>query len=89
MGTSRPPRPQAPVMIAGEWGPGDDAASPTSLSEACLVTIGAHLRDYYKHLTDEPLPESFIEIVDRFDKQRTETDEAAGWPFTSGRLGTR
>jgi len=31
-----------------------------------LAYLGAPLRDYYKHVVDEPLPESLVAIVERF-----------------------
>jgi Anti-sigma factor NepR len=34
-----------------------------------LTHIGDPLRDYYKHVVDEPLPESLVAIVDRFDRK--------------------
>jgi hypothetical protein len=72
MGTRKPPRADAPVIISGDWSTGFNAISSTSLTDAKLLAhIGARLREYYTHLADEPLPPRLVEIVDRFDKRLT------------------
>jgi hypothetical protein len=69
---SKPPRVDAPVVISGDWSTGFNATSSSSLTDAKLLAlIGARLREYYKHLAGEPLPQSLVEIVDRFDKRPT------------------
>jgi Anti-sigma factor NepR len=71
MGASKPPRHDAPTIISGDWSTGFNATSSSSLSDAKLLGhIGSRLREYYKHLADEPLPESLVEIVDRFESRR-------------------
>jgi hypothetical protein len=60
-----------PTIISGDWSTGFNATSSSALSDAKLLAhIGSRLREYYKHLADERLPESLIEIVDRFDSRR-------------------
>jgi len=32
-----------------------------------LAHLGAPLRDYYKHVVDEPLPDGLVAILERFN----------------------
>jgi hypothetical protein len=69
MGTSRA---DASVIISGDWSTGFNATSSSSLTDAKLLAhIGARLREYYDNLAGEPVPQSLVEIVERFDKGPT------------------
>jgi len=68
MGTSKPPpgRGSGPIT-GGDWSFGINATSANPMTDAALLgEIGRKLRGYYQALTEEALPEHFLEIVDRF-----------------------
>ena len=68
MGTSKPPPGRGSGPITGsDWSLGINARSANPMTDAALLAeIGRKLRRYYQALTEEALPEHFLEIVDRF-----------------------
>jgi Anti-sigma factor NepR len=71
MGTSKPPPGRGSEPISGSH----RSANPMT-DAALLAEIGRKLRRYYQALTEEVLPEHFLEIVDRFptDPHKTPGD---------------
>jgi hypothetical protein len=76
MGTSKPP-PGRGSGAGDDWSFGINATSANPMTDAALLgEIGRKLRGYYQALTEEALPEHFLEIVDRFptDPHKTPGD---------------
>jgi len=78
MGTSKPPpgRGSGPITDS-DWSLRINARSANPMTDAALLAeIGRKLRRYYQGLTEEALPEHFLEIVDRFptDPHKTPGD---------------
>src|SRR5215207_9664775 len=60
-----------------DWSFGINTTSANPMTDASLLAeIGRKLRRYYQALTEEALPEHFLEIVDRFptDPHKTRGD---------------
>ena len=75
MGTSKPPPGRGSGPITGsDWSLGINARLANPMTDAALLAeIGRKLRRYYQALTEEALPEHFIEIVHRFPTDPRET----------------
>jgi hypothetical protein len=65
MGTSKPPPARVSGPITGSDRSGAISAKPMA-DTALLKEIGRMLRGHYTTLTEEPLPEYLVEIVERF-----------------------
>jgi hypothetical protein len=75
MDTSKPPpgRGSGPITDS-DWSLGINATLANPMADAALLAeIGRKLRRHYQALTEEALPEHFLEIVDRFPTDPHET----------------
>jgi Anti-sigma factor NepR len=68
MGRSKPPPDRGSGPITGsDWSFGINARSANPMTDAALLEeISLKLRGYYTALTEQPLPEHLLEILERF-----------------------
>jgi hypothetical protein len=51
-----------------------DAGSEPALLPHVAVSIGEQLQTYYSHLMSEPVPDRFIQLLDRLDRKENGRD---------------
>lgn len=58
--------------------PGLDASSSPALSRSVQAQIGQRLRQFYEALAlgEQPVPDRFIEIINRLDERRPEKQQS-------------